>query len=263
MFTLYETCKRYIFKRRSHPQRSPGDNISLPSSTTGVSLQSSLSLEARSCDDSYTSIGSNQQNQTPRYTPFSLTEEVPTESANLLRPPKQPSLFDSRSTDSNPSEALPVVHCGPQTSDHSESPQTNNSHIPRSVLGTEYQSEVSRLQTFHNWPLTAVIKKEDLAQAGFVYRPTRYKDRVQCAFCGGALKKWQANQRPFDEHAKHFPQCPFVQSPTQPQAVEEGRMTLAFHLPDWEPAISTRLSGSGCELWGNLIERSVNLISGV
>ena len=208
-------------KRRSHVQRSPGDNyhittISRPSSTSSVSLQSSLSLEAQSSDDSYISIGSNQQQQIscetplslPLY-PFSLSElhdkEIPRELTYLPQRPTQFSPINSGSTNSSPSEA---------------SPQTSNSSVLNSLLRPEYQYEASRLETFRNWPVNAIVTKEELAQAGFVHKPifwpTNCMDRVQCAFCKGVLKNWQPNQRPFYKHKKHFPRCPFVLNQTVP-----------------------------------------------
>jgi hypothetical protein len=42
------------------------------------------------------------------------------------------------------------------------------------------------------------------------------QDRVQCVFCEGALRNWQAGDVPADEHARHFPTCPLVVS-SQPE----------------------------------------------
>lgn len=35
-------------------------------------------------------------------------------------------------------------------------------------------------------------------------------DYVQCFYCGGGLCHWEAQDDPWTEHAKHFPQCYFV-----------------------------------------------------
>lgn len=64
-----------------------------------------------------------------------------------------------------------------------------------------------RLSTFVNWP-SVVVKPEDLAECGFFY--TGATDRVRCAFCKGSLHNWCKDDSPFNEHRRHFPQCPFV-----------------------------------------------------
>ena len=106
-----------------------------------------------------------------------------------------------------------------------------SSHIPRSVEWRDYQFEARRLETFHTWPVSANIGKEELAQAGFVYKPSFWPaycmDRVQCAFCRGILKNWKKGQKAFDEHQKHFGEkCPYVKNVhvTLPPAVAEVQM---------------------------------------
>ena len=112
----------------------------------------------------HTSIGSNRQRQIPCETPLSLTlypfslsvshdNEIPREMTYFPLSPKQLSPMKSGNTNSNPSEA---------------SPQTSSSSVFKSLLRPEYQYEASRLETFHNWPENATVRKEELAQAGFV-----------------------------------------------------------------------------------------------
>ena len=71
------------------------------------------------------------------------------------------------------------------------------------------KSEADRLMTFKGWPKGSCVSLIDLAKAGFFY--TGKDDRVQCEFCQGVLRNWEAGDNPRFEHRKHFPRCPFVQ----------------------------------------------------
>ena len=72
------------------------------------------------------------------------------------------------------------------------------------------KSEANRLRTFKGWPKGSCVSPVDLAKAGFFY--TGKDDRVQCEFCQGVLRNWEAGgDNPIFEHRKHFPRCPFVQ----------------------------------------------------
>lgn len=70
--------------------------------------------------------------------------------------------------------------------------------------------ERCRLDTYHDWPITANAIPEDLAREGLFYTGTG--DRVRCAFCRNGLRSWQPGDIPREEHAKYFPNCPFVQN---------------------------------------------------
>jgi len=70
------------------------------------------------------------------------------------------------------------------------------------------KKESERLKTFNdNWP-HAFIRPEELARAGLVY--LKSGDRVQCIFCYGIIIEWEQGDVPFQEHFRHFPNCPFV-----------------------------------------------------
>lgn len=56
-----------------------------------------------------------------------------------------------------------------------------------------------RLDSYKNWPKTKCQKPEDLASAGFYY--IGIDDRVKCYACGGGLKDWEIDDKPWDEHA--------------------------------------------------------------
>ncbi|XP_005109671.1 putative inhibitor of apoptosis [Aplysia californica] len=73
----------------------------------------------------------------------------------------------------------------------------------------EYQeSEEARLATFNSWPGIRGATAREFAQAGFIFYGA--PDRVQCVFCNGLLRNWNDNDRPIEEHRKHFPTCSFV-----------------------------------------------------
>ncbi|XP_030622416.1 E3 ubiquitin-protein ligase XIAP [Chanos chanos] len=70
------------------------------------------------------------------------------------------------------------------------------------------KSEDDRFNTFTNWPPSAPVRPEDLAQAGLFYLGT--SDRVQCFCCGGMLTGWEPGDNAWDEHSRHFPNCFFI-----------------------------------------------------
>ncbi|KAF3817486.1 hypothetical protein GH733_012777 [Mirounga leonina] len=69
-------------------------------------------------------------------------------------------------------------------------------------------SEELRLASFYDWPLTAVVRPELLAAAGFFH--TGQQDKVRCFFCYGGLQSWEQGDDPWTEHAKWFPRCEFL-----------------------------------------------------
>ena len=74
-----------------------------------------------------------------------------------------------------------------------------------------YRNEKSRLDSFKYWPNRAAVRPHELARCGFYYLGT--EDRVQCAFCKGVLRNWDATDIVYDEHKRHFPMCPFIREP--------------------------------------------------
>jgi len=71
----------------------------------------------------------------------------------------------------------------------------------------ELKSEVARLSTFTNWPLS-FMNPPDLARAGFYYLGRG--DSCRCAFCGSYVGDWVEGDEPMAEHRNLFPMCPFV-----------------------------------------------------
>ncbi|XP_076445589.1 uncharacterized protein LOC143283291 [Babylonia areolata] len=66
----------------------------------------------------------------------------------------------------------------------------------------------SRVNSFTNWPHCASHSPEDMAEAGFYFVGT--DDLVRCFYCKGGLKSWSKSLRPWVEHARFYPRCPFV-----------------------------------------------------
>jgi hypothetical protein len=81
-------------------------------------------------------------------------------------------------------------------------------------LEASMDSEADRLATFKPgaWPYGAWIAHERLAAAGFFASPTPAAPyRVVCFACHNTLTEWEPNDDPWEEHCKHYPDCPFVQ----------------------------------------------------
>ncbi|XP_063819963.1 baculoviral IAP repeat-containing protein 1-like [Pseudophryne corroboree] len=82
----------------------------------------------------------------------------------------------------------------------------------------EYSTEVSRLNSFINWPFYARIQPAQLASAGFFF--TGRRDTVQCFSCAGCLGHWQEHDDPWKEHAKWFPECDFLKHKKTPDEIK-------------------------------------------
>lgn len=66
-----------------------------------------------------------------------------------------------------------------------------------------------RIRSFENWPKSDVQAPDVLATAGFYYLDEG--DHVRCFHCSGGLRSWQHEDDPWEEHAKWFPKCPFLE----------------------------------------------------
>lgn len=68
----------------------------------------------------------------------------------------------------------------------------------------------TRIRSFKGWPSQMNQKPQDLAEAGLIYLGSG--DRCKCFWCGGELYEWEPEDDPWEEHAKWFPHCNFVQN---------------------------------------------------
>lgn len=65
-----------------------------------------------------------------------------------------------------------------------------------------------RLDTFEGWTLGEFHPPREMVEAGFYY--TGHADLVRCFYCKGGIKSWKRFDRPWVEHGRWFPKCPFV-----------------------------------------------------
>lgn len=108
-----------------------------------------------------------------------------------------------------------ALHNGPAIADLNLAPLLGGRpgfNDPERFETLNYRNEKARFDSFKFWPNRAAARPIELAKNGFYYLGT--EDRVQCAFCKGVLRNWDATDVVFDEHKRHFPMCPFVRDPT-------------------------------------------------
>lgn len=78
-------------------------------------------------------------------------------------------------------------------------------------VGPKHPAQASpdaRLRTFEKWPATCPKRPQELIVAGFFY--IGVQDFTKCFHCDGGLCNWDANDDPWEEHARWFPRCQFV-----------------------------------------------------
>lgn len=66
----------------------------------------------------------------------------------------------------------------------------------------------ARLNSFSEWPRSMKQKPDELSSAGFFYNGKG--DQTICYHCGGGLKDWEDDDKPWEQHAKWFSKCNFV-----------------------------------------------------
>lgn len=93
--------------------------------------------------------------------------------------------------------------CGSRSSTNSSSSRMPGPVHPR------YASHAARLRSFSDWPRCMPQKPEDLADAGFFY--TGQGDKTKCFYCDGGLKDWENDDVPWEQHARWFDRCAYVQ----------------------------------------------------
>uniref|UniRef100_A0A671FRG7 RING-type E3 ubiquitin transferase n=1 Tax=Rhinolophus ferrumequinum TaxID=59479 RepID=A0A671FRG7_RHIFE len=97
----------------------------------------------------------------------------------------------------------------------------------------EMGSHELRLASFCDWPLTAVVRAELLAAAGFFH--TGQQDKVRCFFCYGGLQSWEQGDEPWAQHAKWFPRCEFLLRTKGRDFVCSIQETYCHLLGSWDP----------------------------
>ncbi|XP_048485566.1 death-associated inhibitor of apoptosis 2 [Plutella xylostella] len=87
--------------------------------------------------------------------------------------------------------------------------------------------EANRLNTFSNWPSSAVVDPIRIAKAGFFY--TGQGVEVQCFSCGGKISEWNYGDQAMGRHRRLDPDCPFV---VDPQASGNVALVLDQRCPE-------------------------------
>ena len=72
----------------------------------------------------------------------------------------------------------------------------------------DYVTRESRIWSFNRWPDRMVQMPEDMANAGFF--SCGLSDHVSCFHCGNGLRNWEIEDKPWEEHARWYPDCNFV-----------------------------------------------------
>lgn len=77
----------------------------------------------------------------------------------------------------------------------------------------EFLSPESREDSFKGkngkWPDTLKQNPKELADAGFFY--CGLSDHVRCFHCNNGIRNWEEGDDPWEEHARWYPECYFVQ----------------------------------------------------
>lgn len=73
---------------------------------------------------------------------------------------------------------------------------------------TFYNSKVARRHSFRTWPKRMKQTPDDLADAGFYHAKTG--DKALCFSCGGGVSNWEDEDDPWEEHARWFNNCPYL-----------------------------------------------------
>lgn len=76
------------------------------------------------------------------------------------------------------------------------------------LANTFYNSKVARRHSFRTWPKRMKQTIDDLAEAGFYH--TKAGDKTLCFCCGGAVSNWEDEDDPWEEHARWFSNCPYL-----------------------------------------------------
>uniref|UniRef100_A0A2P2HXT5 E3 ubiquitin-protein ligase XIAP-like n=1 Tax=Hirondellea gigas TaxID=1518452 RepID=A0A2P2HXT5_9CRUS len=92
-------------------------------------------------------------------------------------------------------------------------PEASSQHLEGEPLYSgpkrlEYLTKESRVKSYKNWPRKVKQTPDELAEAGFFY--CGLSDHVRCFHCGNGLRNWEADDEPWVEHARWYPQCNFV-----------------------------------------------------
>ncbi|XP_013394174.1 baculoviral IAP repeat-containing protein 7-A-like [Lingula anatina] len=118
---------------------------------------------------------------------------------------------------------------------YTTSPTLTNVHESEDFMLIMRENELTRMQTYANFPDSCPVRPSELAKAGFFYLGT--SDIVKCAYCGGMIRSWDRGDDAFGEHVKHFPLCSFVQQRQNREQSSSQQNNLLF---DDNPIVTER-----------------------
>ena len=72
----------------------------------------------------------------------------------------------------------------------------------------QYAVATKRKDSFKLWPEYLPIDPDVLVDAGLVY--TGVGDSVRCFYCGGGLRNWEKGDIPWEEHARWYSSCTYL-----------------------------------------------------
>jgi len=86
----------------------------------------------------------------------------------------------------------------------------------------EYSSVKAREESYKNlhWPLQVKQLPSELASAGLFY--TGYNDATLCFSCGMGLRRWEITDIPREEHARIYPNCPYVRLTMTDESIKKA-----------------------------------------
>ncbi|KAF6029127.1 XIAP [Bugula neritina] len=106
----------------------------------------------------------------------------------------------------------------------SKSDTTSSRAYGISTRNLPFAPAAFRMCTFAGWPASRPITAQRMCEAGFYF--TGVEDQVRCFFCAGGVKHWRENDDPWEEHARWFPDCPFLLQQKGQRYVEEVHHTM-------------------------------------
>ncbi|XP_052060877.1 putative inhibitor of apoptosis [Mytilus californianus] len=83
----------------------------------------------------------------------------------------------------------------------------------------KYGIRSNRIDSFKHWPSYLTQTPEEMATAGFFF--TGIEDHCRCFFCGGGLRNWEPDDKPWTEHAHWYPNCAFVRQSKGQKIIDE------------------------------------------
>ncbi|KAF7682704.1 Death-associated inhibitor of apoptosis 2 [Astathelohania contejeani] len=147
--------------------------------------------------------------------------------------------------------------------------------IPHHIKYSTYEM---RLMSFNDsWPLIKQPNPQELAEAGFYYKPPFRGDEVACFHCNKQFRNWKNGQDPWVEHGRWSPLCyfilimkgnNFIKNITPPSSLryppkDYGNEILKDMINKLDILISLSKSGLKREFIKNILKERLKLTRGI